>query len=56
MTNKTLEVENGVGFTAKAELVTSEGSIQETYAIAKYMAHGHATLLGSSNEERAKMD
>ena len=56
MNNKTVDVENGVGFTAKASLVTSEGTIEETYAIAKYMAHGHATILGSSHEERAKID
>jgi len=37
-------------------LVTPEGNLNESYAIAKYFAHGHATLLGSSNEERAKVD
>jgi len=37
-------------------LVTPEGTLNESYAIAKYLAHGHATLLGSSNEERAKID
>lgn len=37
-------------------LVTPEGNLNESYAIAKYLAHGHATLLGSSNEERAKVD
>ena len=37
-------------------LVTPDGTLNESYAIAKYLAHGHATLLGSSNEERAKVD
>lgn len=37
-------------------LVTPEGNLSESIAIAKYLAHGHATLLGSNNEERAKVD
>jgi len=37
-------------------LTTPEGNLSESYAIAKYLAHGHATLMGSSNEERAKVD
>ena len=37
-------------------LQTPEGTISESIAIAKYLAHGHATLLGTNNVERAKID
>lgn len=34
-------------------LETAEGNIFESHAIAKYLAHGSATLLGANNVERA---
>lgn len=37
-------------------LTTPEGNLNESIAIAKYLSHGHATLLGSTPEERAKID
>lgn len=37
-------------------LETAEGNLCETQAIAKYIAFGHATLLGSSAIERAHVD
>jgi elongation factor 1-gamma len=37
-------------------LVTPEGNLSESYAIAKYLAHGHASLLGCNNEERARVE
>jgi elongation factor 1-gamma len=37
-------------------LTTPEGNLCESLAIAKYLAHGHATLLGSNAVERAKID
>jgi len=37
-------------------LETPEGNISETIAIAKYLAHGHATLLGANAVEQAQVD
>jgi elongation factor 1-gamma len=37
-------------------LETPEGNLNESLAIAKYFAHGHATLLGANNVERAQID
>jgi elongation factor 1-gamma len=37
-------------------LETPEGNLCESVAIAKYLAHGHATLNGSSPVERAQVD
>ena len=37
-------------------LETPEGNIQESHAIAKFLAHGHATLLGANAVERAQID
>merc|ERR1711935_677029 len=37
-------------------LVTPEGSICESVAVAKYLAHGHAQLMGGNAEERARVD
>ena len=37
-------------------LETAEGNIFESHAVAKFLAHGHATLLGSNNVERAQID
>lgn len=37
-------------------LEVKEGVICESMAIAKYLAHGHASLLGSSDLERAQVD
>jgi len=34
-------------------LVTPEGKLSESVAVCKYLAHGHASLLGSSPVERA---
>ena len=34
-------------------LETNEGILHESMAIAKYLAHGHATLLGGNDVERA---
>ena len=37
-------------------LETPEGRLNESIAIAKYLAAGHPTLLGSNASERAKID
>ena len=37
-------------------LETPEGRINESIAIAKYLANSHPTLLGSNAGERAKID
>jgi len=37
-------------------LETPEGNLQESHAIGKFLAHGHATLLGSNAIERAQID
>jgi len=37
-------------------LETPEGNLSESHAIAKFLAHGHATLLGSNPVERAQID
>jgi len=37
-------------------LMSHLGNVGDSVAIAKYVAHGHPTLLGASNEERAKVD
>ena len=37
-------------------LETPEGNLNESVAIAKYLAHGHATLLGTNHVERAQID
>jgi len=37
-------------------LVAPEGKLSESSAIAKYLANGHASLLGSSPAERAQID
>ena len=37
-------------------LVTPEGNISESIAVAKYLAHGHATLLGGNGVQRAQVD
>ena len=37
-------------------LETPEGTIQESHAIAKFLAHGHASLLGANATERAQID
>lgn len=37
-------------------LVCDEGKLSESHAIAKYLAHGHASLLGSNHLERAQID
>lgn len=37
-------------------LETADGCITESVAIAKFFAHGHATLLGTNNVERAQVD
>ena len=37
-------------------LETPEGNLQETQAIAKFLAHGHASLLGGNAVERAQID
>jgi len=37
-------------------LETSEGVLHESMAIAKYLANGHATLLGANDLERAQID
>ena len=37
-------------------LETPEGNLQESLAIAKFLAAGHATLLGSNEVERAQID
>ena len=37
-------------------LETPEGNINESVAIAKFLAHGSATLLGTNNLERAQVD
>ena len=37
-------------------LETPEGVLHESMAIAKYLAHGHATLLGTNDLERAQID
>lgn len=37
-------------------LETPEGRLNESIAIAKYLAHGHQHLLGSTPAERAKVD
>jgi len=46
-----------INMTGKFPLLqTPEGCINESIAIAKYLAHGHATLLGKDEWERAKVD
>jgi len=37
-------------------LETPEGNLNESVAIAKYLAHGHPTLLGTNHVERAQID
>lgn len=37
-------------------LETEHGNISDAVAIAKYLAHGHASLLGHSVEQRASID
>jgi elongation factor 1-gamma len=37
-------------------LETKEGVLHESVAIAKYLAHGHASLLGTNDVERAQID
>lgn len=37
-------------------LETPEGNLNESVAIAKYLAHSHASLLGANNVERAQID
>jgi len=37
-------------------LETEQGMISDSIAIAKFLAHGHASLLGSSAEARASID
>ena len=37
-------------------LETPEGNLSESHAIAKFLANGHATLLGSNPVERAQID
>jgi len=37
-------------------LVTPEGNLQESHAIAKFLANGHASLLGTNAVERAQID
>jgi elongation factor 1-gamma len=37
-------------------LETPEGNLSESQAIAKFLAHGHATLLGANAVERAQVD
>jgi glutathione S-transferase len=37
-------------------LETPEGNINESVAIAKFLAHGSDTLLGGSNLEKAQVD
>ena len=37
-------------------LETPEGNLSESIAIAKYLAAGHPTLLGTNAVERAKID
>jgi len=37
-------------------LETPEGNLNESIAIAKYLASGHATLLGTNHVERAQID
>ena len=46
-----------INMTGKFPLLeTPEGRINESIAIAKYLAHGSSTLLGSSPIEAAKVD
>ena len=53
------EMKNSKEFKAKnifgkfPMLETNEGILHESMAIAKYFAHGHATLLGTNDLERA---
>lgn len=37
-------------------LETPEGNLSESHAIAKFLAHGHASLLGGNPVERAQID
>ena len=37
-------------------LETPEGKLSESHAVAKYLAHGHASLLGANALERAQVD
>jgi elongation factor 1-gamma len=37
-------------------LETPEGNVQESMTVAKFLAHGHATLLGKNATERAQVD
>jgi glutathione S-transferase len=37
-------------------LETEQGTISDAVAIAKFLAHGHANLLGTSVEARASID
>jgi glutathione S-transferase len=37
-------------------LETPEGCLNESVAIAKFLAHGHPTLLGADEWQRAKVD
>lgn len=69
MNNKTVEVEvvsaekaasaefKAINMTGKFPfLTTPEGNLSESIAIAKYLAHGHPTLMGSTPEENAKVN
>ena len=54
---KAAQIKSGENMTGKFPMLkTDDGCIHESVAIAKYFCYGHATLLGSNANEKAKVD